>query len=255
MKDEKISWADKIYKAIWLSSLILGAALVLGLGIHGYDLSGRGGGNTITVTGSAKKSVQANLAKWNASFTRHATVSNLKETLALANGDTDRIKKFILSTGIPESSITFRPIQSDTVYSSRQGDYSQSIENVAGYNVRQEVHVEDTDIDKVDTLAKNVSRLIDQGIIADYQNTEYYYTKLDSLRPELFAAATKDAQTRAEAIASGTGVSVGALKSARTGVIQVLAPNSTDVSDYGTYDLSTKAKEISATVNVSFELQ
>lgn len=255
MKEEKNSWVDKIYKATWVSSLILGAALVIGLAIHGYDMSNRSGGNTIAVTGSAKKSVQADLAKWNASFTRHATVSNLKETLALANGDTERIKKFILDTGIPETSITFRPIQSDTVYSSKQGDYSQSIENVAGYNIRQEVKVEDMDIGKVDTLAKNISKLIDQGIIADYQNTEYYYTKLDALRPELFAAATKDAKTRAEAIASGTGVRVGALKSARTGVIQVLAPNSTDISDYGTYDLSTKAKEISATVNVSFELK
>ena len=117
------------------------------------------------------------------------------------------------------------------------------------------VRVEDKDISKVDALAKNISTLIDQGIIADYQNTDYLYTKLDSLRPALFAAATKDALTRAQAIASGTGVKVGALRSAKTGIIQVLAPNSTDVSDYGTYDLSTKAKEVSATVNVSFELK
>ncbi len=255
MENEKNTLVDKVFKGAWISSLILGSALVIGLSIHGYDMSKRTSTDTITVTGSAKKSVQADLAKWNASFTRHATVNNLKETLALANGDTERIKKFITDLGIPETSITFRPIQSDTVYSSRQGDYSQSLENVAGYNVRQEVRVEDVNLDKVDTLAKNISKLVDQGIIADYQNTEYYYTKLDTLRPEMFASATKDAKVRAEAIALGTGVHVGALKSARTGVIQVLAPNSTDVSDYGSYDLSTRAKEIFATVSVSFELK
>jgi hypothetical protein len=254
MKELKTTFEEK-GGAKLIPAIVLGVSLVVGPWIHGYYMSNRVANNLISVTGSAKKTVDADLAKWSASFTRHAGVNNLKENLALANSDAARIKKFILDVGIPESSITFLPIQSDTVYSSKQGDYSQSIENVVGYNVHQEVRVEDKDIGKVDLLAKNVSTLIDQGIIADYQNTQYFYTKLDDLRPTLFAEATKDAKTRAEAIASGTGVKVGDLRNARTGIIQVLAPNSTDVSDYGTYDLSTKAKEISATVNVSFELR
>lgn len=235
-----------------LAAFVLGIAIFGGLWIHGYYMAGRSANNTITVTGSAKKSVDADLAKWSASFTRHADAGGLKTALAQANSDTEKIKKFIIDGGIPETSITFLPIQSDTVYETQ--NYMQT-QKVLGYNVRQEVRVEDKDIAKVDLLAKNISKLIDDGIIADYQNTGYYYTKLDALRPSLFAEATKDAKTRAEAIASGTGVKVGALKTAKTGVIQVLAPNSTDVSDYGSYDLSTKAKEISATVNVAFELK
>jgi hypothetical protein len=45
------------------------------------------------------------------------------------------------------------------------------------------------------------------------------------------------------------------LATAWAGVIQVLPPNSLDVSDYGSYDLSTKEKEVSATVTVSFQLK
>jgi len=255
MKKEENTWVEYVSKAVLWSSAIFAVAILGGLSVHGYFMANRAADNSIAVTGSAKTNVTSDLAKWSATFTRHAGVNNLKETLALANSDAAKIKKFITGVGISESSITFLPIQSDTVYSSKQGDYSQTPENLAGYNIRQQVRVEDKDIAKVDLLAGKLTMLIDQGIIADYQNTEYYYTKLDSLRPQLFAAATKDAQTRAEAIASGTGVKVGTLKSARTGVIQVLAPNSTDVSDYGTYDLSTKEKVVSATVSVSFELK
>jgi hypothetical protein len=128
-------------------------------------------------------------------------------------------------------------------------------QNVIGYNIRQELRVESADIGKIDQLANEARKLVDLGIVPDYQRTEYFYTKLADLRPELFADATKDAKTRAEAIAKGSGVKVGEPISAKTGVIQILPPNSLNVEDYGAYDLSTKEKEITATVNVTFKLE
>jgi hypothetical protein len=37
--------------------------------------------------------------------------------------------------------------------------------------------------------------------------------------------------------------------------VQVLAPNSEDVNDYGTYDTSSINKEIMVTVKASFEIK
>jgi hypothetical protein len=45
---------------------------------------------------------------------------------------------------------------------------------------------------------------------------------------------------------------VGRLKSASSGVVQVLAPNSIDVSDYGSYDLQTIDKEVMLTARAVF---
>jgi hypothetical protein len=233
------------------SVLIIAAAFIAGVWLHGRAIYDSRVADTITVTGSVKKSVSSDLAKWHANFIRRASVSNLKATLDLSTQDTIKIKTFVMSYGIPEDAITFLPIQTDAVY--EQSGYGQSQE-VVGYAVRQELRVEYTDIAKIEQLATEAKKLIDQGIIPEYQRTEYFYTKLADLRPELFSEATKDAKKRAEAIASGTGVKVGSLRSARTGVIQILAPNSVDIADYGAYDLSTKEKEISATVSVSFEL-
>jgi hypothetical protein len=236
-----------------LPAVVLGVALLAGLGTLGYFIASNRTTNVITVTGSAKTRVTADLAKWSANFSKRANLGNVKETLEAATANSEKIRQFIIARGIDASAITLLPIQTDPVYDMGKNGYG-STQEVIGYNVRQEVRVESRDIAKVDDLATNAKKLVDQGIVPEYQRTEYLYTKLSELRPQLFADATKDALARAEAIAGGTGVKVGALRTAKTGVVQVLAPNSMDIADYGAYDLSTKEKDASATVTVSFEL-
>lgn len=231
---------------------ILGAAIFLGLFVHGAELASRSNADSVTVTGSTKRRVEADLAKWNASFTRRTSAYDLKAGIARSAADIEAIKKFVTDHGIPAEAIIATPIQTESMY--EYTNYGPT-NNLIGYNVRQSVRVESEDVDAVENLGKDISKLIDQGIIADYQNTEYFYTKITDLRPELFAEATADAQVRAEAIAKGTSTKVGKLKSARTGVVQILPPNSLEFSDYGAYDTSTRQKEITATVSVSFELK
>lgn len=244
---------QSLKKIVWIPPAIIGVALVIGLGLLGWENSRGRDTNTISVTGSAKQRVSADLAKWTATFSRRSGLSNVSEVLGQSARDTESVKAFIKAHGLADTTATFLPVTTEQVTVYDRGGSGSS--ELVGYTIKQEVRVESADIAKVEQLAKDLTQLVDRGIIADYQNTEYLYTKLDELRPQLFADATKDAKARALAIAAGTGNTVGTLRSARTGVIQVLSPNSTDVSDYGSYDLSTKEKEVSATVNVSFELK
>lgn len=237
---------------------LVAAALLLALALAGglYFLADRlyasrqtGG---LTVTGSTKKLVNADLAKWTTNFTRRAGLDNLADVISNVESDKTKITKIVTDLGIDAKGITFLPVQTDAIYEQLSGyGYSQ---NIIGYNVRRELRVESFDIEKVDRLANETRKFIDLGLVPEYQRTEYYYTKLAELRPDLFSAATEDAKVRAEAIARGSGLKVGAPLSAKTGVIQVLPPNSTEVADYGAYDLSTKEKEVSATVSITFEL-
>lgn len=239
-------------KTLKIFAGIIGASLFLGLLVHGAQLASRSNADSITVTGSSKRRVEADLAKWNASFTRRTGAYDLKNGITRSAADIEAIKKFVTDHGIPAEAIIITPIQTESMY--EYTNYGPT-NNLIGYNVRQSVRVESEDVDAVEKLGKDIAWLIDQGIIADYQNTEYFYTKIIDLRPELFAEATEDAQVRAQAIARGTGTKVGKLKSARTGVVQILPPNSLEFADYGAYDTSTRQKEISATVSVSFELK
>ena len=77
---------------------------------------------------------------------------------------------------------------------------------------------------------------------------------MPDLKKELIGAATKDALARAKEVTSSAKTRLGKLKTARSGVFQITEPYSTDVSDYGFYNTSTKAKSISVTVTAEFEL-
>ncbi len=84
---------------------------------------------------------------------------------------------------------------------------------------------------------------------------EYYYSKLPDLRVSLLSDAVKDAKARAEQIAQGTGRGIGNVLSASNGVVQVISPNSVDVSDYGSYDTSSIEKDVMVTIKASFRLK
>jgi uncharacterized protein len=77
---------------------------------------------------------------------------------------------------------------------------------------------------------------------------------LPSLRPSLLAEATRDAQQRARVLTGATGAHLGKLRAVNVGVFQVTSPNSTQVSDLGTYDTTTLQKDVTAVVNVTFAL-
>jgi len=123
------------------------------------------------------------------------------------------------------------------------------------YQFTQTVTLQSGDVAKVTELSKNVTDLAGQGIVVNVQSLEYYYSQLPDLRVSLLTDAVKDAKARAAKIAEGTGRHVGDVQSASVGVVQVMAPNSVDVSDYGSYDTSSVEKDVMVTVKASFRLK
>jgi hypothetical protein len=74
------------------------------------------------------------------------------------------------------------------------------------------------------------------------------------MRVALLSEAIKDAKARAQAIASESGRSIGVLRNASSGVVQVLPQGGIDISDYGMYDTQSLNKEVMVTVRATFEL-
>ena len=107
----------------------------------------------------------------------------------------------------------------------------------------------------ISEIAKNINPLIEKGVVFSTQSLEYTYTKLPEERVEMLSSAVKDAKARASKLAESSGKSVGQLKSASSGVVQVMSANSLDISDYGSYDTSKIEKNIMLTVKASFTLK
>jgi len=240
---------ENLDKGLLKTSLILGVCFIIGLSLVSYTLFQiKEADNVLSVTGSAKQPVTADAVKWNSSFTRTVLASNLKSGYAQMKNDEAAVFKFLKDNGIVDSEITISPVSMQKQYYSDKNAPDE-------YMLVQNVLIQSADIEKIKNLSKSTQAVIDQGVIFSAYSPEYYYTKLPEMRVSLLPEAMKDAQTRAESIAKSTGKKVGNLKSASMGVVQVLQPNSVDISDYGNYDTSTIEKEIMITVKASFSLR
>jgi len=109
-------------------------------------------------------------------------------------------------------------------------------------------------VDAIEELIKKSDQLISEGVPFQGWGAQYLYTKLADLRIEMLGEAMKDATERARVMAESSDSKLGELRDAKMGVFQVTPRNSTDVSDYGYYDTSSKEKDITAVVKASYSL-
>ncbi len=219
------------------------------------------GGDTISVTGTAERVVESDRAKWtlsvtkNASQTEYAPVSKQLSAISIA------VRKYLVSKGVEENEITIQPITSSVVCQTQnQVSYDnsgrQQCSGFYTYSLSQMILIESGDVEKIRELALNAPNdLSTIGAQVQTNSVDFLYTDLASLRVELLEEAGKNAKERAEAIAKSTGGRIGGVTNASQGIFQITQKNSTDVSDYGSYDTSTIEKKVTAIVRASFQVK
>jgi len=240
---------EQCNKGLVATGVILGFSLIAAAALASYAFYAvKSFDNTLSVTGSAKQKITSDAVKWTAFFERNVPIDDLKGGYDNMKADEAKVTAFLKERGIADEAVTISPVQLDEPYKWNQNMPKE-------YSLRQTVGISGTEVAKVTALAKDLKTLIDAGVIFSTQSLEYYYTKLPELRVALLSEAVKDARLRAERIASSNGQVVGTLRSASMGVVQVMQVNSTDVSDYGTYDTSGIDKEVMITVRTAFTLK
>jgi uncharacterized protein len=230
-----------------------GVALAIGLILSSlifgwFFAKSKKGDEAITVTGSARKRIKSDLVTWSAGVTYQSP--QLAEAYKSLSENVPRVKQYLIGKGIAENQITISSISTTTLR--QQNENGVETSEITGYALRQTVEVRSNDVDKIAQIAREATELINQGILIESNSPQYYYTQLGDLKIEMLGEAAKDAKTRAERIAASTGNSIGAVRSARMGVMQITAADSTEVSDAGISDTSSIDKDVTAVVNVSF---
>ena len=240
---------NKDFNKIVYAAVVLGLALIVAVSINTYfNFRARELDNTLSVTGSAKLPIVSDTVKWRSGFSRTVTPAGLKDGYTQMKLDEEIILNFLRDNGIEEKNIIISPVSMNENYR-----YEPSMPKE--YELRQSVEIQSKDVQQMTQLAKNTQELIDQGVLFSSYSLEYYYSKLPELRVSLLSEAIKDAQARAEKIAQSSGKSVGTIKSASMGVVQVLPVNSVEIADYGSYDTQTIEKEVMVTVKALFILK
>jgi hypothetical protein len=234
---------------VFNAGFALAVALVLSsiVGAWAYTHA-KNGEQVITVTGSARKRIKSDLVVWRAGVSYQAT--ELSDAYKALSENVPKVKQYLISKGVAENQITISSISSTTLHQ-KTSDGEETGE-ITGYSLRQELMVRSNDVDKIERLAREATELINQGILLESNPPEYLYTKLGDLKIEMLAEAAKDAKVRAQQIASSTGSSIGSVRTARMGVMQITPADSNEVSDSGMNDTSSLEKDITAVVNVGF---
>lgn len=209
------------------------------------------GGNSITVTGSAKQQIKSDLIVWQGSYSRQA--STMAEAYTLLNKDKDTVLKYLKEKKVDEKARTVSAVFSSPIYETTANGMTTN--NIISYRLSQTVEIRSTEVDSITQLSRDVTDLLQQGIEFQSNPPQYYYTKIADLKVSMLAEATKDSKLRAEQISINTGSAIGKLKSAKMGVFQITPLYSTEISDYGINDTSSVDKEITAVVTCSFEVK
>ena len=164
-----------------------------------------------------------------------------------------KVQEYLRSRGIADSAVLFMFVnvnrQTESVY--QDGQYVG--DRFTGYELRQEFRIESTDVEAVESVSREISSLIAQGVRMDAEQPEYFYTKLSDLKLELIEEATADARARAEIIARNASSSLGRLANGRMGVFQITGANSNEaLSAGGNYNSASKNKKASITMRLEY---
>lgn len=234
---------------ILVTAVIISIALIVCSAIMAGAVKNYSGSkNTITVTGAAKKAITSDLIVWSGTFS--AQSPQLSEAYSRLSQDLVKVKAYLVQKGVPENQIVASSINTMPIH--RIAPNGMPTNEVEGYLLNQSIEIKSDQVDKITDLSRSSTELINQGVQFQSQPPQYFYTKLNDLKVDMLAEASKDARNRAEQLARNSGGKIGALKSAKMGVFQITRLNSTEVSDSGINDTSSLEKEITAVVNVDF---
>lgn len=221
------------------------AAVITGSVVAGAIRDVKKRRDTITVTGSAREPIRADLAMWRISVRAQkadpaAAARQLRQEVA-------RVRAFLGDGGIPESALREPPLTTAEVF--RRVAPKRF---VTEYRLTQRFEVTMRDVDRLEGVAASVNDVLAQGIPVSVGGIAYVSTQLTEARIKALQAATANARDRAEKLVEGLGGDLGPVRSASLGVFQIVPRNSTVIADYGINDTTSREKDVVSVVTVTF---
>lgn len=229
------------------SAVALGGLLALGLGWGGSYLKGAAevwqqSSRSVTVRGLAEREVAADLVMWPLNYAVSAnTLTDLEQQLS----DSERlVRDFLTERGFDMSEVSVTPPRITDQYANTYG----------GERPDERFRAEATLVLRTDRVADVIeavpqaTALVREGVLLSptYEyRTEFLFTGLDAIKPEMIAQATADARSAAQQFAEDSGSVVGGIKNATQGYFSI--------DDLDSYTPQTKRVRVVTTVDYALE--
>ena len=209
-------------KAGYVQTMILGICITLaGISVGYGFFKGRTNDRYVTVKGLAEREVEADLAIWPITF--NAADDHLLSLQDQINKTRKTITTFLTEAGFKEGQISYSsPRITDT-----RANRGYNGPNVSQYRyiAQATVTVRTEDVPLVKKSMENSGELIGQGVVLASESwetpTEFIFTSLNDIKPEMIEEATKDARKAAEKFALDSGSQVGKIRHATQGYFSI----------------------------------
>ncbi|MFM7404479.1 MAG: SIMPL domain-containing protein [Erythrobacter sp.] len=194
----------------------------------------------VTVRGLAERDVTADLATWTISYSSSST--SLAEAQDKVRGDTQAIEAFFKELGFPADAL--QPTGANVT--------SFTSDGLTTFTVRQRLALRTTDIARAQKAVARQFDLVGRGVfIEEGSGMAYTFTKLNAIKPEMVAAATKDARAAAQQFAKDSNSGVGKIRDATQGYFEIEARDG-EAGGWGSAD--SPYKKVRVVTTVSFTL-
>jgi hypothetical protein len=201
--------------------------------------------DTISITASARKPIGSNLVEW--SLTVDGNAATPVEAARRARHASAAVVAFLRGAGIHADAISPEVVQSNEIVTRVNKHRTRTT-----YVVSQNFDISTGDIDTVQSAATRVGTLLERGIQVSAQPLAFVSTDLEEAKLQALSAATAEARRRADILVKGLGGKLGRMRASSLGVYQITPRNSTQVSDYGISDTSSRLKDVTAVVSATF---
>lgn len=210
-----------------LGALLLGLSIAIGLGVLGFQLGNaaiefKQYERSVKVKGLSEREVAADIVLWPIQFA--AASNDLGALYNLTDQSTRKIEEFLVENGVSADEITF---DSPAITDKSAQQWGNGARAEFRYTATQTVTVYSKNISAVRAVMSELSELGKQGIVftsGNYQSqTEYIFTGLNEIKPEMIEEATRKAREVAQKFAKDSQSQLGKIKRASQGQFSINA--------------------------------
>ena len=197
------------------SIIALGIALGGALVGHGF-VRARAADRFVTVKGIAERKVQADIAFW--PITLSAADNDLRQAQTRIDGQIEQIKAFLTKQGLDPSGFE---VQTPGVSDAFTNQFRDPSKLITRYVVQQTLMITSEKPQAVAAASRQVGELVSAGMVLTGQGPIYAFTRLNDIKPEMIAEATKRAREAAEQFAHDSGGRLDGIRQANQGVFEI----------------------------------
>lgn len=238
-------------------AVLLGAVAIFAVGLttSGYALgdglrrSKMAEHRSVTVRGVSERNVTADLATWSVSFSHEG--AELAPVQRSVDQQASAIRAFFRRAGFRPDEVT----DSDVSLSREQlRDREGHPVGPQKLTVSRSIQLRTNDVMKARAAYARQAELLRDGVELSGTSVTYSFTRLNGLKPEMIAEATRNARQSAEQFARDSGVDVGRIKTASQGYFSVGARDGEDCGDCGSAGGSSPFQKVRVVTTIDYDL-